>query len=59
MEEILTTQEVADFLKVTTSYIYQLKSAKKIPFHNIGKSTRFIKSEIIEWVKTDGVIATA
>lgn len=50
-EEILTAQEAADFLKVQVGYIYQLKAQKRIPFHYVGKTVRFLKTELIEWLK--------
>jgi len=50
-EEILTAQEAADFLKVQVGYIYQLKAQKRIPFHYAGKTVRFLKTELIEWLK--------
>lgn len=50
-EEILTAQEAADFLKVQVGYIYQLKADKRIPFHYAGKTVRFLKTELIEWLK--------
>lgn len=51
--EIMNTQQVADLLGVTPGYIYQLKARKQIPFHKKGKLVRFLKSEIIDWIKSD------
>ena len=52
-EEILTAKEAADFLKVKVGYIYQLRATQRIPFHYVGKTVRFLKSELIEWVSNN------
>lgn len=54
-EEVLTAQEAADFLKVQVGYIYQLRASHRIPFHYAGKTVRFLKSELIEWLKESTV----
>lgn len=58
-EEIMTAKECADFLKVKVAYIYDLKARHKIPYHTMGSSIRYLKSEILEWVKTDGASISA
>lgn len=51
-EQVMSADEVATFLRLSRAHIYQLKSENKIPFHKVGGALRFLKSEIIEWVKT-------
>lgn len=50
-EEVLTPKEAADFLKISLPTLYQLKANKKIPYGKAGGQLRFIKSELIAWVK--------
>jgi excisionase family DNA binding protein len=49
--EVLTPKEAADFLKISLPTLYQLKARNKIPFGKVGGQLRFIKSELVEWVK--------
>jgi len=51
MDELLTPQEAADFLKVSKQWVYQKKAEGVLPFRKIGGSLRFVKAELIEWVK--------
>lgn len=51
-DELLTAEEVGKFLKVTPQWVYQRKAQGKIPYKKIGGSIRFVKSELIEWVKS-------
>lgn len=50
-DEVLTVKEAAAFLKVSIPTIYQLKARKEIPFRKIGGSLRFLKSELIDYIK--------
>lgn len=50
-EEVLTAEEVAEFLKVKPTTIYQWVAKRTIPFHRVGGTLRFLKSEIIERIK--------
>lgn len=52
-EKLLTADEVAAILQVQTNYIYQLKAQHKIPYHKVGKCLRFLRSEVMEWVKSN------
>jgi len=51
-EEIMTVKEVAAFTKCKPNHIYDLKQRNAIPFHMDGNRLRFLKSEIIEWMKS-------
>jgi excisionase family DNA binding protein len=42
----LTVDELADYLKVKKSWIYQKVHSKDIKYHKIGNKLRFKKSEI-------------
>ena len=52
-EQILNTQQVAEMIGVKPAYVYQLKARHAIPFHKKGKLVRYLKSEILEWIKSD------
>lgn len=52
MDEILTTREAAEFLKLSVATIYTLQREKKIPCKKIGGQIRFVKSELIDWMKS-------
>ena len=59
MGEILTTKELAEYLKLTTVTIYKYASEGKIPGFKIGSRWRFDKDKIdelmeIEPLKSDG-----
>lgn len=50
-KEILTIEEVADYLNLSKSAIYKMTSRKEIPFYNPGgKKIYFKKADIENWV---------
>lgn len=51
-EEVFTVKEAADFLKVTPVFLYKLTGRKKIPCHHLGKKVLFIKSELLDFLRT-------
>lgn len=51
--EVMTCEDLADFLQISRTKVYQLKAAHKLPFRKIGGSVRFLKSEIIEYIKNN------
>jgi excisionase family DNA binding protein len=56
-KEVLTIDEAGFFLGYTRGYLYKLTQSSSIPFHKpTGKTILFIRSELVEWVKSDGVI---
>lgn len=50
-DDVMTIKEASSFLKIGTTTIYNLARKKKIPARKIGREWRFLKSEIIEWMK--------
>ena len=52
MEEILTAQEAADFLKMNERTVLKLAAEGKIPAAKIGRRWRFEKNHIIEWLES-------
>jgi putative molybdopterin biosynthesis protein len=51
MDEILTADEVAEFLKLTKLTIYKLAKKGELPFFRIGPSYRMRKNDLMELVK--------
>lgn len=50
-KELLSVDELADYLSISKSFIYKLTSNREIPHYKPGgKFVYFKKSEIIEWV---------
>jgi PTS system nitrogen regulatory IIA component len=49
MEEIMTLEEVAKYLKVKPQTIYTWAQNNKIPAAKLGKEWRFKKSVIDKW----------
>jgi excisionase family DNA binding protein len=64
MHDIMTLEEVANYLKLKPQTIYTWAQEKKIPAAKLGKEWRFKKSIIDEWFirhideKFDDVIAS-
>ncbi|MCP4714181.1 MAG: helix-turn-helix domain-containing protein [Deltaproteobacteria bacterium] len=48
LDEILTVDEVASYLKITKITTYKLAKKGELPFIKIGNSFRMRKSELIE-----------
>ena len=55
MAEIMTVEEVADYLRVTEKTIYRLLKQGKIPSAKVGRQWRFQKSSIDEWLQQNSV----
>jgi len=52
MDEVLTKQEAAEFLKIPVRTIDYLVSTDQIPFSRLGKrAVRFYRARLIEWIR--------
>lgn len=51
MDELLTVEEVAAWLKVPNSWVYDHTSRRKIPFVKVGRLVRFPRPAIEAWLK--------
>lgn len=49
-QSILTVDEAADFLKLAKQTVYQLVSARDIPFSKKGKRLYFQRHELEQWI---------
>ena len=56
MDEILTANEAADYLKINVRTIYRLIREGKIPGRKVGGSWRFRKDILDDWLAGSGGI---
>ena len=52
-EEILTLDELSEYLKIARSTIYKLCQEGKIPGQKVGRRWRFRKEVIDRWLEAD------
>lgn len=52
MEDWMTVSEVADYLKLGKTKIYQYVQQGKIPGYKIGGQWRFNRTEIDHWIRS-------
>lgn len=52
LDAVLTLDELAHYLKISRSTLYKLARAGKIPARKVGRSWRFQKSLIDQWLKS-------
>lgn len=55
--KLMTVEETANFLNVSTKWLYQQKARHKIPFKKLGGMLRFEKSELIAWLEENSTKA--
>ena len=49
-DKLFTLQELAQYLHVSKQWIYKAVQHKEIPYCKVGRSTRFLKSDIDTWL---------
>ncbi|MFC1991323.1 response regulator [Chloroflexota bacterium] len=59
MTELMTVQEIADYLRVTEKTIYRQLKRGSIPATRVGHSWRFDKTAIDDWLQRNSVGAKA
>ena len=52
--EILTTEEVCKLLRLSRQTVYKLVEHGKLPGTKVGQSYKFLRSELIEFLKGSG-----
>jgi len=50
-DEIMTIDDLAEYLKISKSTLYKLAVENKLPGTKIGKRWRFHKDAIDDWIK--------
>jgi len=58
-ENLLTTEQVARYLKVDKFTVYRLVTQKKIPAFKVGNQWRFKKKMIDAWLMKNSNMRTA
>jgi predicted DNA-binding transcriptional regulator AlpA len=53
-EEVMTPKDLMSFLKVSRTTIINYQNNSGLPFHKIsgGSGVYYLKSEVIQWLKT-------
>lgn len=59
MQEILTTAEAALLLRVSTKTVLALGREGLIPGTKVGRSWRFLRSDLLDYVHSGGSTVTA
>lgn len=54
MDKWLTLEQIAEYLQLSTSSIYKMAQAGKIPAYKVGRQWRFEKEETDRWIKKTG-----
>jgi len=49
-DEILTLKEASELLKLSKSTLYNLARKGKIPARRVGRSWRFVRFNLIQWI---------
>lgn len=50
--EVMTVSEVADYLRINPQTVYRKAKTGELPALRIGRSIRFRKAELDEWLKS-------
>ena len=51
MDKWLTLEQIAEYLQMSTSSIYKMAQAGKIPAYKVGRQWRFKREEIDRWIE--------
>lgn len=51
VEEVLTTEEAADLLRVSTKTVQQLAGRGILPGRKVGRAWRFLRSDLVAYVQ--------
>lgn len=51
--DVLTIEELADYLKISKSTLYKLAQEGRIPGQKVGRHWRFRKQTIDRWLEED------
>ena len=51
LDELLTVQEVAKYLKVPVSWIYERTRTRQIPVRKIGRHCRIPRDQLLKWIE--------
>ena len=54
MPEILTSEEVAEYLRTNIETVKRMARAGRLPASKLGRNWRFRKTDLDEWLATGG-----
>lgn len=54
MDEVLTLEELAVYLKVSETTAYALVRGGELPGRKVGREWRFLKASVLEWLRGTG-----
>ncbi len=58
LPEILTVEEVAEWLRVNRKTVYEAASRDEIPCRKIGRILRFSREAVVQWLTGQGRVST-
>lgn len=50
-DTMLTIPEVAEYLKMSRSKVYQLVQKRRIPHVKMGRNVRIKESDLVDWIE--------
>lgn len=50
-DAVMTLEDAADFLKVSSTTVYQLTRSGELPARKVGREWRFLKSQLVGYLK--------
>lgn len=50
-DRLMTVADLADYLSVTTSWVYEARRSKSLPHFKLGNHLRFLKSDVDRWLE--------
>ncbi|MCC7352826.1 MAG: helix-turn-helix domain-containing protein [Anaerolineae bacterium] len=50
-DSIMTIPEVAEYLKMSRSKVYQLVQKRRIPYVKMGRNVRIKESDLVDWIE--------
>ena len=56
VEEILTLQEVAEYLKVNKKTVYRMVKSKRLPAFKVMNQWRFKKDDLNKWIESNNIV---
>lgn len=59
LEDLLTVNEVADYLKVPVSWVYERTRTRALPVRKLGRHVRIPREEFLVWIEREGMAAVA
>ena len=59
LDDLLTVEEVAEYLRVPKTWVYERTRTRAIPVRKIGRHVRIPRDELLAWVEREGTLQAA